>query len=335
MTETVLVTGATGFLGGHIIKQLLQQDFKVIGTVRDKDVGDKLVALIDNSNFRYELVELLTPSSFTDIFQKDKSITKVIHTAAPFDFSIQNFDKLVIEATINGTQSLLSAIEKYGENVTHIINTSCLASHFSLEEYSNPSVNLNETSWCKYSEKEGRESPFKANHYSKLEAEKAFWQFIKNHSNVIGISISPAFMFGPQPFDEYAKEARLNTSSDLINVVLNCGPHDSEKIPNLFGYATDVRDVAKLHIDGFKNSKLNDKRLAPFSGTFSLHQVLNLTKDKFPAVSQELPPKSMIDITLFNFDNSQTLQLLDFELTSVDQSLYDSIEQLLRVRKGI
>lgn len=335
MTETVLVTGASGFLGGHVIKQLLQQKFKVVGTVRDTRKGQDLAKYVNDSNFRFELVDLMNPERFNEILVNDKTITKIIHTAAPFDFSIQDFDKYVIHATINGTKTLLSAIELHGDNVTHIINTSCLVAHFNLEEYSNPSITLNEDSQCKYNHNDGKESPFKANHYSKLESEKIFWSFIKNHSKFVGVSISPAFMFGPQPFDEYAENSKLNTSSELINVVLNCGPNDSNKIPNLFGYVTDVRDVAKLQIECFTNGRLNNQRLTPYSGRFSLHQVLNLTKDNFPKISDQLPPKSLIDITLFNFDNSKTNDLLSFELTNVDQTLYDSVEQILRVRSRI
>ena len=37
--STVLVTGANGFIGSHIIDQLLQLDYKVRGTVRTEAKG--------------------------------------------------------------------------------------------------------------------------------------------------------------------------------------------------------------------------------------------------------------------------------------------------------
>ena len=47
MTHQVCVTGATGYLAGHLIQQLLEQGHRVNGTVRSLSKSPKLAALYE------------------------------------------------------------------------------------------------------------------------------------------------------------------------------------------------------------------------------------------------------------------------------------------------
>ena len=42
---TVLVTGATGYIASHVISQLLEKGYKVLGTVRSLDNKEKYAFL--------------------------------------------------------------------------------------------------------------------------------------------------------------------------------------------------------------------------------------------------------------------------------------------------
>ncbi|EGV66192.1 nucleoside-diphosphate-sugar epimerase [Yamadazyma tenuis] len=335
--EAVLVSGASGFLGGHVVKQLLEKEFFVIATVRSEQAGKVLKSELANiDDFTYELVQLSDKLSFDKVFIKHPNISKIIHTAAPFDFRVPNLRKDVIEATVEGTRNLLASTLENAPNVTHIVNTSNLISHFTLDQYSNTALILNEKCWCNYSFEEGIQNPFKASHYSKANAEKVFWEFISSHKDrFTGSSVSPGFMFGPQPFDQYVLKSSLNTSSELINEVLNLGPEDLDHLPNLFGYLTDVRDVARLQISTFTNESTHNKRLVPVSGQFSMHGILNFAKDRFPKISKQLPPRARVEIKLFQIDDSATREVLDFPLTLGEVTIYDSIKQILQVKNRL
>jgi len=84
--DLVLVTGASGFLASHIVKQLLELGYRVRGTVRslkdDKKVGP-LRKLVDKPKYELELVEadLLNENSWLDAI---KGCTYALHTASPF-----------------------------------------------------------------------------------------------------------------------------------------------------------------------------------------------------------------------------------------------------------
>ena len=85
-SDLVLVTGASGYIATHIVKQLLELGYRVRGTVRSL-TDDKKVAplrkLVDKSKHELELVEadLLNENSWLDAV---KGCTYVLHTASPF-----------------------------------------------------------------------------------------------------------------------------------------------------------------------------------------------------------------------------------------------------------
>ena len=83
--KLVLVTGAGGFLASHIVKQLLEQGYRVRGSVRNKNDKNEvsfLKYLIESKKYPLELVEadLLDENCWIDAV---KDCIYVIHTASP------------------------------------------------------------------------------------------------------------------------------------------------------------------------------------------------------------------------------------------------------------
>ena len=83
--DLVLVTGASGFLATHVVKQLLELGYRVRGTVRSLNNQKKvepLKVLVKNPKHELELVEadLCDENSWLAAV---KDCTYVIHTASP------------------------------------------------------------------------------------------------------------------------------------------------------------------------------------------------------------------------------------------------------------
>lgn len=85
--KTILVTGATGFIATHVIKQLLEAKSKVIGTVRN--TGSEETHLLKQAlgdlakNLSFEEANLDSPKNWTEIVSK---CDYVIHVASPIYF---------------------------------------------------------------------------------------------------------------------------------------------------------------------------------------------------------------------------------------------------------
>ena len=105
--KTVLVTGASGFLGHHLVQELLKRgDTKVIAILGRPE--DKANALPKNSNISVYSVEELYTEQFTDIdtvvncaFARSND-AKLL--AGAFDFterSIKRFEGLRVKSVIN------------------------------------------------------------------------------------------------------------------------------------------------------------------------------------------------------------------------------------------
>ena len=97
------VTGATGYIAQHIIKQLLSKGYSVIGSVRSQSKGEQLKELITahhqdttgDAKFDYVIVEsLIEPGAFDSILQNHKEVGVFIHSASPIPFATDNVEKI-------------------------------------------------------------------------------------------------------------------------------------------------------------------------------------------------------------------------------------------------
>jgi len=64
--QTVCVTGASGYLASHIVKQLLEKEYRVSGTVRRAPSAYPWLTSLPEADNRLELViaDLLNEGSF-------------------------------------------------------------------------------------------------------------------------------------------------------------------------------------------------------------------------------------------------------------------------------
>lgn len=170
--DLILVTGASGFIATHIVKQLLEKGYRVRGTVRslkDEKKCAPLRKLAENRKFELELVEadLTKEETWKDAV---KDCTYVLHTASPLPLQQPKDENELVVPAVNGTLFVLRA----SVNVKRVVLTSSMAAicgdtYISEHTYS-------ENDWSE---------PNKLGPYykSKTLAEKAAWDFVEQRKN--------------------------------------------------------------------------------------------------------------------------------------------------------
>ncbi|CAH2350655.1 NADPH-dependent methylglyoxal reductase Gre2p [[Candida] railenensis] len=344
MAETVIITGASGFIAQHIVKQLLQKGYKVVGTVRSKGKGEKLKKSFDSisPNFTYEIVpDIGKKDGLKELLLKHREAEILLHTASPFHFNTDDPEKDLLLPAKNGTLYTLQAIKDYAPQIRKVVVTSSYAAVSLPKRENDPTFTINETTWNNVQWYQAKKNAFFGYFGSKKFAEKAVWDFKEENEGQLKFTlnvVNPSYVFGPQAFDsEAAGKDTLNTSSEIINsiVKLTAGK-DDDSIPSQSGSFIDVRDVARAHIAAIENDAIVNERLLLASDRFSTQSILDVINRNFKN-ELNVPvgvPGSENDIleSFCKIDNSRTKRLLGFSFTSFEDSVRDSVSQIVRVR---
>ncbi|XP_041470645.1 phenylacetaldehyde reductase-like [Lytechinus variegatus] len=262
MTENVgrvLVTGASGYIATHIVKQLQEAGYKVRGTVRSlsnpKKVGP-LKELCQNPAHELELVEadLNKDEGWKEAVQ---GCSHVLHTASPYPLAAPKHEDELIKPAVEGTTRVLQACKEVG-GVKRVVVTSSCAAISDLAE--TPKEPLTEEVWLKV-EKLGLIDAYSK---SKALAEKAAWDFVENlpaDSKFELAVVNPSVVLGP---------VLCGGAGTSVEIVRRLMERDPGMIAKLSFPVCDVRDVAKAHVIAMTLPEANGNRhiIAPYTMWF-------------------------------------------------------------------
>ena len=335
----VLVSGGSGYLASHIIKQLLSDGYTVHTTVRDKQKEDKYKHLIDiaeNSPGEIKIFEadLLKAGSFAEAMQH---CSHVFHTASPFVIGkVRDPQKTLIDPALNGTKNILETANKT-DTVERVILTSSIVAIMgdAIDARSIPGETFTEDIWNTSSNLSHQPYP-----YSKTLAEKEAWKIAKGQSRWSLIVMNPGFILGPS--------LTKRKDSTSINFMISMGDGTYKTgVPEGNLTIVDVRDVAGAHIKGAFNKDAKGRHIlvAEILTFFDAASVLKKSFSNYPIPTRKIPKwffmiigpmfglsrkyiKRNIGIPL-KFDNSYSIRDLGIEYRPVEQTLTDHFRQLI------
>ncbi|WP_439128474.1 NAD-dependent epimerase/dehydratase family protein [Polaribacter sp.] len=174
--KTVFITGASGLLAINIIEDLLLNNYKVIGLLRNKSK----FPLSNHKNLEIIIGDITQPESYLEAIKNSEI---VIHVAAITDQNITDYS-VYQKVNVDASKTLL---EKSIENdIETFINVSS-ANAFGYGSLQNPG---NETKSIK--------APFDKSLYaqSKLEAQNAVFKVGNSQQKTKVITVNPTFMIG-------------------------------------------------------------------------------------------------------------------------------------------
>lgn len=337
--RVVFVSGATGFIAQHVVKQLVGAGYRTIGSVRSEEKGQDLKSLIKGAGLKSDLFnyivvkDIAAKGAFDDALKAHPEITDFLHTASPFHFEITDIKKDLLDPAVEGTNNALNAIEAYGKNIRRVVVTSSYAAIGGWGQHATPGKYFTEASWNPITWEESLDNPFFGYLGSKKFAEKAAWDFVKEHKPQWTLTtVNPSYVLGPQAF-EVKDKSKLNTSNEVINTLLTSGKNKSE--PQQYaGNYIDVRDVAKAHLYGFEKGNTAGQRLFVSEGTFVSIDILKIIEKDFPQLKSSLPTLDTSKALKVEelegiINNEKTKQILGFKFIGLEKIVDDTVAQLI------
>lgn len=338
--ETVLLTGATGFIASHILGILLDHGYYVIGTVRSLERAQWLVDAYKSRQDRFKLVtveDIAKEGAFDEVIKNHKEITYVLHTASPFYHPSEDVENKILKPAIHGTTNILKAIKAYGPQVKHVVVTSSFAAITKPTRMSNPEDKYTEKSWNPFTYDEATKDPKITYTASKKLAEEVLWTFIEeNKPNFTATTVNPPLVIGPliQPL----KSAdQLNTSNKFVYQWLKSSPGENTD-NSLKSLEVDVREVALAHVIALEKETAKGQRWFVVAGYMSPNAGLQILNKNFPDLKIAHAPAGY-DLAAdaanwAKYDNSQTNEQSGLKYHTLEQTIVDTAKSILEQEKN-
>lgn len=278
---TVLVTGGSGFVGSHVVLQLLNAGHDVRTTVRSRKREGSVRAMLtgagaDSGRLAFFNADLISDDGWREAVT---GCDYVMHVASPLmDSAAKTEDDFVIPARDGSLRVLRAAREAGVKRV--VLTSSCGAVYYGHPPQAAP---FDETSW---SNPDGGD--MSAYVKSKVVAERAAWEFVKREGGLELAVVNPAGIFGPVLGPDSSSSTLM--VKRLLNGIPGC--------PRLSFAIVDVRDVADLHIRAMTNPAANGERfiaVAENGNAMSMLDMANLLRARLGDAAKRAPTRQLPD----------------------------------------
>ncbi len=236
--KTAMVTGATGYVAGWIVKRLLQEGVTVHAPVRDPENPEKLkylngLAEQSPGAITYFKADLLAEGSYAEAMQ---GCEVVFHTASPFMLAVKDPQNELIEPARTGTRNVLETVNQTKTVQRVVLTSSCAAIYGDNADLDlTPGGVFTEEEWNQTSSLEHQ--PYS---YSKTLAEKEAWKIAGVQDRWNLVVINPSFVIGPG--------INPRGTSESFNLVRQFGDGTMKSgVPDWSAGVVDVRDLAEAH----------------------------------------------------------------------------------------
>ncbi|WOE76105.1 SDR family oxidoreductase [Alterisphingorhabdus coralli] len=281
----VFLTGASGFIAKHILRELLEKGYDVRASVRSEKRKAELEGLFPDATLEFAFLDLNEDAGWVDAMQ---GCDVLMHTASPFPMSEPKDPQELIKPAVQGTLRAMNAAKAAG--IKRVILTSSCAAIYKQSDKPKMAPS-DETYWT--SPDDPSVGAYEA---SKTLAEKAAWDFVAENPEIALTTINPGAVFGP------AMDDRFGTSLELVEQLMT---GKIPMAPPINMVAVDVRDVAHMHVAAIDMEATKGERFAAASGThrfLELGQMLKTWDDTLKTPKSEAPAWLLRIMSLFSAD---------------------------------
>ncbi|MBA1429398.1 NAD-dependent epimerase/dehydratase family protein [Pseudomonas orientalis] len=331
MPRHICITGASGFLGSHIVEQLLRHGCAVDALLRRPTAHLQRLAA-RHEHLRLHVVDLAQPGACNALFS---DCDTVIHCAASVTNNARPGSRQwheTLKMNVNGTQNVIEGIRQsarvhtfvYTSSMAAILSPGMPADHvFSEVDWNHASLEASDPYW-----------------YSKTAAERLVTDaFQPWPCEPRVVCINPSVIIGPVLDPRHAA-----TSIAIIND-LHTGK--TPACPDLNFHFVDVRDLAELHVRAALDKVIEGRFIVP-GHEASMLELAAMIKRRFPdskAPQRRAPDWLMYVSALFNprlsrrylqqnlgvrraFDDRRTRRTFQLGYRPLEHSIADTLESL-------
>ena len=333
MTDTVLVSGGSGYIAGFLIRQLVAEGWMVHTTVRSlvREAAVRELLAVDNSRVRFFAADLNADAGWAEAMA---GCSHVAHVASPLPMGVpKHADELIVPAR-DGALRALRAAKAAG--VKRFVMTSSVAAisygrgrgvhHFTEADW----TDLSQPGLTPYIQ-------------SKTVAERAARDWVAQEGGSMEYcSICPSVVLGPVWSRDYS--ASLVIVKKLLDGSLGATPDIG------FG-VVDVRDVADLHVRALKAPNMAGERFIASGRFMKLREVADVLRAELGPQAAKVTTRNVPDwlvrgAALFNAlakavvgelgsvrnqSPAHAKAVLGWATRPVEQSIVDSARSLLQL----
>jgi dihydroflavonol-4-reductase len=337
--KPVLVTGATGYVAGWIVKRLLDAGFTVHAPVRNPGNEHSLKYLnriADQAigNIKFFKADLLEEGSYDESME---GCELVFHTASPFTLTVNNPQKDLVDPALSGTNNVLASVNRTPSVKRVVLTSSCAAIiGDSVDCLSYPNGMATEQEWNRTSTLDHQSYS-----YSKTVAEQVAWEICNKQSSWDLVVINPSLVIGPG--------INPRSTSESFKLIRQLGDGNAKfGVPEFYIGVVDVRDVADAHLKAGYLSLAKGRYIVSAEETSLLGLSLMLQKkyaNQFPFPTKTLPKflvwlmaplvgytRQMIRKNVgyhWLVDHSRSIQDLEVSYRPVEESITEFFQQMI------
>lgn len=275
MADRVLLTGISGFVGGHVVLALLGAGYIVRGSVRDFGRAARVRETLgkagaDLSRLEFVALDLLSDAGWDEAMA---GVRYLQHTASPFVTREPKDRNDLIRPAVEGTRRAVGAALR--ASVERVVVTSSVAAIMYGHDAARTAPFI-EADWTNLG---GRNISGYVE--SKTRAERAAWELMDaagRHDDLA--TINPGAIFGPLLDDD------PGTSVGLLKRMFDGSLPATARITLT---PVDVRDVAAAHLAAMTADGARGRRFLMAAGSFTMMEVANMLRTAMPERAGKMP----------------------------------------------
>ncbi|OCL01474.1 NAD(P)-binding protein [Glonium stellatum] len=297
--KRVLLTGAYGFIGSHILDQLLSFNISVravVGSEVEREALRNQFPRTTEAELDFAIVpdaDLLAPRAYDDaLIATPQPFDTVIHTVCA-GLSEQDSFSHFVNLQSDSKKSFLESVRAFAPRVRRVIitNTLTLFARWLQSSELESQARFN-TSSLQSAAASDPEFLLATCHASDDTVNDRLWKYIDDERPGFDlVALSAPSVYGPSTRHP-RKITDLEEGNQMVWSICNAASNQRTVFPSDgISYYADVRDFAFAHVQAAFIPEAGNRRFTIAAGVMSLQIVSGILRMRFPELEARLPPE--------------------------------------------